>query len=487
MNGDKMTLPEALGAYQAKSPARFHMPGHKGNTQILERLVAWDFTELDPTDDLAHPEGCILQSEEIISRVYGARHSFLCVNGSTSCILTMLLSLGRGKRVLLARNCHKSALAGAALAGHEVSFVYPEYDEATGLFGAVSAIAVDSALLKAKQKNAPIDAVLIASPDYYGLIADIPRLSAVCSAHKARLFVDAAHAAHFPFIMALKKYLPTNGEADMFCTSAHKTLAALTQTALLHVGHGCALTDARIRRVMALTETSSPSYVLMSSIDYAVHDGLSGRYEKHFNRMLTLRERLFGAFNGIELLEWPLPEKLAVRAIDLTRLTLRVTGRGISGVQAAQALMEHGIYPEMADFDSVVLITSPDDKPEWYERLFRALDALPYGKAPLEKAPVMAHAHEMAISVREATLCETEALALTKRLIGRVCAGAVGIYPPGTAAIAPGERIEAEDIEYLKLCIKTGLTVFGLEDGKVLVVKQESGTAGASPRPTGGI
>lgn len=467
-SGEKPTLPEALGAYQAKSPARFHMPGHKGNTQILEKLVAWDFTELEPTDDLAHPEGCILQSEENIARVYGARHSFLCVNGSTSCILTMLLSLGQGKRVLLARDCHKSALAGAALAGHEVAFVYPEYDEETGLFGVVSANGVETVLKRAERENASIDAVLITSPNYYGLIADIPKISAVCTAHGARLFVDAAHAAHFPFIKVLSKYLPR--EADMFCTSAHKTLAALTQTAMLHAGKDCTLTDARIRRAMALTESSSPSYVLMCSIDYAVHDGLSGRYETHFNRILSLREKLLSAFNGIELLD-EAPKKLGIRAIDPTRLTLRVTGRGISGVQAAHALMEHEIYPEMADFDSIVLITSPDDKLEWYERLFRALDALPYGKAPLTSTPALALPHETIISVRDATLCQTEALALTKRLIGRVCAGTVGIYPPGTAALAPGERIEAEDIEYLKRCIRAGLTVFGLENGKVLVVK----------------
>lgn len=471
MNGGKKpTLPEALGAYQAKNPARFHMPGHKGNTQILEKLVAWDFTEISPTDDLAHPQSCILASEDTISRVYGARHSFLCVNGSTSCILTMLLSLGQSKHVLLARDCHKSALAGAALAGHRVSFVYPEYDEASGLFGVVSAGGTEAALALAQSAGTPIDAVLITSPNYYGLVADIPKISAVCKAHRAKLFVDAAHAAHFPFINALKRLLPQNGEADMFCTSTHKTLAALTQTALLHVNQSCALTDAQIRKVMALTETSSPSYVLMSSIDWAIHDGLSGRYETHYNRILTLRERLCGAFNGIELLgEAPLPEKLAVRAIDSTRLTLNVTGRGISGKQAAMALMEQEIYPEMADFESLVLISSPDDRQEWYERLFRALDALPYGKAPLKHAPVGIRSHKTAVSVREATLGEAKAQALTAKLAGRICAGTVGIYPPGTAIIAPGEIIEKEDVEYLKGCLDAGLYVFGLEDGKVLV------------------
>lgn len=458
------TLPEILGDYARLNTARFHMPGHKGRDGIGilgEAVAKWDVTEIPGTDNLHDPQGAIKKSETAYSRRFGARRSFLLVNGSTAGVEAMLLALGTKKRVLLARDCHKAAISGIALADHEAKYVYPQFDAHKRINGVISADDIEAQLTAEKY-----DAVLITSPNYYGACADVDAIARVCHAHGARLLVDAAHAAHFPFLTSLHNYLPTM--ADMYCVSAHKTLSAFTQAAVLHVNSCCDIDDSHIQRILTLLQTSSPSYLLMASLDWALHKATQRTWNSHEARIFNLRKRL-EALNGISMLNESYIGQCGIAGIDNTRITLQFHKRGITGYQAAQSLIKQGVVPEMADLYSVVLITGPADPDAWYERLYNALEKLPYGTKHAKHIPFAMPHGAPVLSVREATFARTEALAL-EDAIGRVAAVAAGPYPPGIATFFPGEIIEKEDIDVLNQYAQNGLDLFGVNDGKLSCV-----------------
>ncbi|MEG1548036.1 MAG: aminotransferase class V-fold PLP-dependent enzyme [Clostridia bacterium] len=448
------SLPEILGEYARSDTARFHMPGHKGlGMGGFNAVAPWDVTELPETDDLAAPEGALLHTEQAYASAYHAQHSFLLINGSSTGVAAMLLSLGQHKRVLLARNCHKSAINGVVLAGHDVDFVYPSSE------GMVTAAAIDAALTQS-----PADAVLIVSPDYFGKCADLASIAQAAHHHGALLFVDAAHGAHFPFATSLPDF-PAD-DVDMWCISAHKTLNAFTQSAVLHLGTRCPITQSRVRSTLRLLQSSSPSYLLMASLDWALHSATG--WEAHVSRIKSIRKRI-GALNGVALLDDSIVGCGGVSAIDPTRLTLLVNGRGISGKCAHEALYNDGIIAEMADIHSVVLITTPNDPDEWYERLLHALMMLPYGTQMLPNI-ALPPSRTALMSVRDAALADAEYIPL-ERSYGRIAAAAAGAYPPGIAALIPGEQITQEVISYLQSQVQADLTLFGISDGCVCCVK----------------
>ncbi len=458
------TLPEAIGAYAAADTARFHMPGHKGR-ELMGSLGAgialWDVTEIDGTDDLHHPEGPILRTERAYAAAYGARHSFLLVGGSTAGILAMLLAIGRNRRLLLARDCHKAAISGAALAGHDCSFIYPQAGPGTPFPGVVTPEAVEAALAR---RNA--DAVFITSPNYYGACADVAAIAEVCRRRGALLLCDQAHGAHFPFVPGLRKH--TASTADLWCVSAHKTLRAMTQSAVLHVSESCPIPDGHIRRMLSLVETSSPSYPLMLSLDWALHAAKGGEWERHAERIAALRAGFSAnAPAGVSLLE----KTDAFAALDYTRLVFLVNGRGISGAAALASLTAAGVTPEMADLASVVCITSPADPDVWYARLLSALDRLPYGNGRFAYPPPTAVGKAPVLSVREAVLAPAELVPL-EECEGRIAAAAAGAYPPGIAVLFPGERIGAEEVRTMLAFRDAGLPFFGLSGGRTACVSE---------------
>jgi len=444
------------------------MPGHKGRDgfdRLDEIVLQWDVTEIDGMDNLHKPQGAILEIEHAYADTFDARHSFLLVNGSSVGIHAMMLAVGLNKRILVARDCHKAAVAGIALAGHSVDFVYPESDHAMCLYGMVSAEAVNSKL------NADhYDAVFITSPNYYGVCADISAITAVCRKHNTLLLVDAAHAAHFPFIQSMREHLPI--DADMYCVSAHKTLSALTQAAILHVNRCCAILDERIRSILSMLQTTSPSYLLMASLDWALFQAKNARWPLHLERVMKFRERI-AAINGINVLDESCVGHCSIAAIDPTRLTIRIYERGITGYEAAASLESHRVIPEMADIASVVLITSPVDPDEWYERLYEALIKLPYGtKKPVHTAGFNIQHAPPKLSVRDAMLGRQAEPMPLNRCAGRIAACVAGFYPPGVVAFFPGEVITDCDINALLTYSRAGLSLFGVIDGMVSCVAE---------------
>ncbi len=459
------TLPETLGEYSRRSPARFHMPGHKGqDAPFAGKLAGWDITELDGTDDLAGPQGVIARTEREYAEAYGAKASLLLVGGSTAGLSTMALALGQKKRVLLGRDCHKAALAALALADHAAEFVLPAYDEACGIAGMLTPEQVHEAL-----SEQPADAVLITSPNYYGMCADLAAIADAAHAHGALLLVDAAHGAHFPFSKRLPDF--PSDKVDMWCVSAHKTLSAFTQSAVLHIGPCCPISVEQARRMRNMVQTSSPSYLLMVSLDRALNLAKTLGFEKHLDRIEILRQRI-GRINGLKVLG---RECLGhgITDTDPTRLVIDVTERGIDGRLADACLTEAGVVCEMSDAYRLVLITTPQDPDEWYDRLVDGLTHLPYGTKTIIKEPPFQSVGLRVCSLRQAMLGPVESVPLAGA-VGRIAASPAGVYPPGLAALVPGERIEAAVADYLLRLQALGFSLFGVDGGRIGCVREES-------------
>ncbi len=460
------SLQETLGAYERENPARFHMPGHKGRGLAgfwREELQRWDVTELSNTDNLHAPSGAIAAAQVEMARAYGAKASFFVVNGGTNAVQAMILALSRDDKLLLARDCHRSAVSGAALRGIETCYLSPRYDAARGLLGMVTPDDLDQALTKSGAT-----ATLITTPNAYGLCADIEGLSAIAHRHGALLLIDGAHGAHYPFSDALPRGL--GGYADLFVHSQHKTMDALTQTASLHLCE-CRISTEQLQRVLAMTETTSPSYLLMASLSWSVYMAYRRDWSGQIARCLALNEKI-EAIDGLSVFRDPVGFGVFER--DKTRLVIDVSARGYTGYEAQAALEQKNIYIEMADHWRLVLITSPNDDPEWYDRLLRALVELPKRKPKREGVSAESHhdlANEQRMRIREATFAKTIAVPLAAAQ-DKTAAEAIGIYPPGIARIMPGEVIDQKAIEYLTAQERAGGSLFGVYEGRVFVVDE---------------
>lgn len=462
------TLQEALGAYENDRCARFHMPGHKGIGMAgywQESLISWDVTEISRTDNLHAPHTVIEKAQNEMARAYGAKASFFVVNGSTNAVQAMILALEDRDTLLLSRDCHHAAIYGAALRGVRTEFITPRYGGLTGLPGMVTAEDLDEALL-----NTRATAVLITSPNAYGCCADVSALADTAHRHGALLLADGAHGAHFPFSKALPAAL--GGKADLFAHSQHKTMDALTQAASLHLGE-CRVGADRVRQALAMTETTSPSYLLMTSLDWSVYMAKRRDWTGQVKKCVLL-ERQIEALGDLTTLHGAIP-KIGVQERDRTRLVIDVSARGLSGYEAQRLLENSGVYIEMADSRRLVLITTPNDDPSWYNRLLDSLESLPKrSKKKKEAGPAsncFQHECERVTGLREAVFAPTERI-LLKEAAGRVASEAIGVYPPGIARIMPGERIDQTVVSDLLLEERNGGALFGVHDGKIFVMQQ---------------
>ncbi len=463
------SLQEALGAYEREDAARFHMPGHKGRGMAgfwRDELPLWDVTELSGTDNLHAPQGAIASAQKNMAQAYGAKASFFVVNGATNAVQAMIFALEETDKLLLARDCHRSALNGAALRGIETFYISPRLDESSGLPGMVTPEDLDR-----KLEETRATAVLVTSPSAYGFCADVKGLADAAHAHGALLLADGAHGAHFPFSEALPTAL--GGIADLFSHSQHKTMDALTQAASLHLGD-CRITEERIRRALALTETTSPSYLLMASLDWSVYMAKRRDWTGQVSRCVEIEQKI-EAIEGFSQIRDPLGAGVYER--DRTRIVIDTVGRGYTGYEAQTLLEERGVYIEMADARRLVLITTPSDEPVWYDRLLDALASIPKRKpSRVDKSgePIRTKQPERCTGVREATFAASQSVPLS-RAQGRVASEAVGVYPPGIARIMPGERIDRESIAYLEAMERGGGALFGVREGCVFVIKEDRG------------
>ena len=260
---------DMLQEYIKKEPTMFHMPGHKMGSKVshyYNDIIKWDVTEIPETDNLHNPNGAILEAQKMAAYAFGADYTFFLVNGSTCGIHAAIMSVcKKGDKIIVGRDCHKSVLNILTYLEAKVCFVNPEYNDEFGILGGYSLENIQ----KAVDKNTDSVAVLITSPNYYGICSDIEKIANIVHQSNKILIVDEAHGAHLNFCDRLPKSAVTSG-ADLVVQSAHKTLPALTQTAYLHL-NGDRVSKRKLQRILSTIQTSSPSFVLMASLDIARH------------------------------------------------------------------------------------------------------------------------------------------------------------------------------------------------------------------------
>lgn len=479
-------LYEKLRAYGESDFYAFHMPGHKRLLGAFENPFGIDISEIDGFDDLHHPEtdGVLTRAQERAARLYGAEETHFLINGSTAGILSAVSGCSsRGGRILMARNCHRSVYHGAELRDLETVYLYPQQIEELGINGAILPEDVEKTLaaeaMGEVEAGRKIQAVLITSPTYDGVCSDVRAIAKICHRYGKPLIVDQAHGAHFAFSEYFPEDALTAG-ADVVIHSLHKTLPALTQTALLHI-QGDLADRRRIREYLSIYQSSSPSYVLMASIDACI-DLLEREREalfaEHTRLLAEFREScrdlgmlvLAGGFSGKEK---PLGSRGAAADFDRSKLLISARRAGLTGGELLELLLRrYHIQMEMAGADYVVGIAGVADRKEGFERLRGALHELDRelrekGTAKAREGKKGEAVFSLPCLTAELTLgrsreMETEPCGLSS-CGGRLAGTYLYLYPPGIPLAAPGERLTEECARQIEQWLAAGFTVHGLE------------------------
>lgn len=420
-------LYDALIRFAQEKPLRMHMPGHKGNCVPMAEFAALaplDWTELPPTGNLFQGGGPIQAAQELWARAFRMDGCLFLTGGSTQGLHTALaLTCGPGDRILVDRGCHRSVYHAMALLDLEPVYLNRRWLDGAGVPGPLDAGEADRMLTE----HPEIQTVCITSPTYYGVLTDIPALAEVCHRHGARLVVDGAHGAHLPFLGDWGM-----SRADVVVVSAHKTLPAPGQTALLFVN---GMDMDRVRSTASVFGSSSPSYPMMAALD-CVRDWLEGEGGAAYRRSAEHTRLLRQRFPSIRTDDAPL---------DPTRFVLCCD----RGYDVEKDLQELGVWPEMADMGHVVCILTCADGETEVSALTAALDRLGFagGERP-ERAIVPPPMAERVTSLRASLFARAERVSLEQAL-GRVAAQSIAPYPPGIPVIAPGELVDKKLLSYL--------------------------------------
>ena len=423
---NNMPLVNGLLKYVKENNMRMHMPGHKAGRMLFrgiskKQLLAMDVTEVDATDNLINPSGIIKQTEEKIAKMLGVHRAFLLTGGSTLGVISIMAAvLGDGDRVIMDRNCHISAFSALAITGAVPFYVRPSILSKSGVYNAVTPSDIEKALNQCKGAKA----VFITSPNVFGICSDIESIAKICKKHGVPLLVDAAHGAHFAFCDKLPKTAMECG-ADMCTLSFHKTLPALTQTAVLCVKN--AEYEEKVNRAIRLFHSSSPSYLLMASMDSATCVMQREGGKKMGALIKTIQENI--ADNMLCL-----PNK------DILRIVIECDGE-----KAEKILLKNKIVPEMVSDGALVCIVTACDKTKEVKRLLRLAKTLP----PSNKTFILPPVLESSVTPRKALHSDWEYVCL-EDAAGRISKEAIYLYPPGVPIVASGEEITEEMVTFLK-------------------------------------
>lgn len=455
----KGKIADMLLKYSALGRISFSMPGHK--QRGINPWGTYDVTELPDTDSLHHPSGAVEKAENRIAQIFSCDRSLIMVNGSTGGIFAMLAAAcRRGEKVLVSRISHISVINACVALGLEPIFFEHILYEKYSIYGDA-----DLEDIKKKLEENDVSAILVTSPNYYGIVSDIKSIRSM--AKDIPLLVDEAHGAHF----FAGDFLPQSAVryCDMAVQSAHKTLDGLNQSAFLHINGGDALQE-RARAVSCFFQTSSPSYIIAASAESAaesVAKDPSG-WENTYRACVELKNRLR---KNTELL---IPDRSdGFFDIDETRPVFNFSRYDITGHGAGDFLREEcGIDIEMSDTENIVLIATPSNSVHDFEALGAALEKLcknlkkssagakRYIVPPLEKTEIMPS---------EAFYSASEYIPF-RCAEGKISAAVVTVYPPGVPLCVPGSRITQECVKYLENC---GGEIVGMKDGMAKVLKGE--------------
>lgn len=459
----------------------FHMPGHKRRFNSDELGYNIDITEIPEFDNLHHPEGILAEGMNRTATLFGARKSFYLVNGSTcgilsavSTVFTGLEPLADGEyKLLMARNCHKSVYHALLLNRISPVYLYPEYEQSFHLNGGIKPEDVERAL----SKDDNIKAVLITSPTYDGIVSDIEQIVKIAHKHRIPVIVDEAHGAHFPLdehscISALE------AGADLVMHSLHKMLPCMTQTALIHL-QGDLVDCDTLQQFLEIYQTSSPSYVLMASIDECIRY-MQESGKQYFDNLHTLREefrRKTKNLQRLRVLDKDIIGTSAIVDLDDGKIIISTAATDITGENLAERLrVQYHIQMEMSSIDYVVGILTGMDTREGIDRLASALHEIDDTIVSKECNPMVTTCFHNHIEKRISEIANLSKVRMPlNNTTGQISAEFVYAYPPGIPIIIPGEIITDELMKYMKDTQEIGIKLQGLSDisgDTILVVRR---------------
>ncbi|WP_018131806.1 aminotransferase class I/II-fold pyridoxal phosphate-dependent enzyme [Effusibacillus pohliae] len=471
---ERIPVLEAMRAHLQSNPLPLHVPGHKMGRGFPAEAAVWlgqalrlDLTELPGLDDLHQPQGPIREAQQLAARAFGSEETYFLVGGSTAGNLAMILTVCRpGETVVIPRNAHKSVHHAVMLAGAKPVYLYPEVD---GQFAIPTVIRVEE-VRRVLAEHPDARAVLITSPTYQGVCSDISEIAGEVHRHGKLLLVDEAHGAHFPFHEQLPPTAIQSG-ADLVVQSTHKMLGSLTGTAMLHGKNG-RYDRERLRTMLGMVQTSSPSYLMLLSLDAARHQMQTCGRELIDRALQALAHgrREAAAIGELALYQGG-PD---VCAVDPFKWWIQVRQLGLTGFEAERLLREkRGIFCEMADRDHLLAVFSYADTDKQVSRLLEGLRFLaevcsrdPAGKRVEHVRPVIARTDFRL----EQVMIPKDALQRARRrvkleaAVGQVAAEPVIPYPPGIPLVLPGERYTAELIAHLQDMKRIGSRFQGTED-----------------------
>lgn len=460
---------EALERFKSMRVVPFDVPGHKrgrGNPELAgllgEKCVGIDVNSMKPLDNLCHPVSVIAEAERLAAEAFGAAHAFLMVGGTTSAVQSMILSVvKRGDKIILPRNVHRSVVGALILCGAVPVYVNPECDMRLGIPLGMKVEQVERAI----RENPEAKAVLVNNPTYYGICSNLREIVRLAHENGMLCLADEAHGTHFYFGENLPVSAMAAG-ADMAAVSMHKSGGSLTQSSLLLTGP--AMNVGHVRQIINLTQTTSASYLLLSSLDISRRNlALNGKeiFKKVTDMAQYARDEI-NAIGDYYAYSREIVNGDSVFDFDVTKLSIHTLDIGLAGIEVYDILRdEYDIQVEFGDLGNILAYVSVGDRVRDLERLVSALQEIrrrfKRGRGGMLSQEYISP--QVAATPQEAFYAEKESLPL-KESAGRVCSEFVMCYPPGIPILAPGERITPGILEYIDYAKEKGCSLTGPED-----------------------
>lgn len=461
-----MPIYEALREYKSNRIVSFDVPGHKqgrATTQLTAFLgkdcMSVDVNSMKPLDNLCHPTSVIKESMDLAAAAFGASHAFFMVNGTSSAVQTMVMSMCKhGDKIIMPRNVHRSAINALILSGAQPIYVDPKMNSDLGISLGMTVEGVKKAI----EEHPDAKAVLVNNPTYYGICSNLQEIVRIAHHAGMKVLVDEAHGTHFYF----GENLPINAMsagADMAAVSMHKTGGSLTQSSLLLLGEG--VNHDYVRQIINLTQTTSASYLLMSSLDIArANLAINGKniFRKVVDIVTYAREEI-NRLGGYYAFADEIVDGNSVYAFDTTKLSIHTRNIGLAGIEVYDLLRDDfGIQIEFGDIGNILAIISVGDRHQDIERLIAALAEI---KRIYQKSPTGLYDHEyiepkVELTPQAAFYAPKVSLPLD-RTEGCVCGEFVMCYPPGIPILAPGEKITKDILDYIRFAKDKGCLITG--------------------------
>ena len=469
MDQSRAPIHEALEKFRKKRVVPFDVPGHKrgrGNKELKDFLgetcVGIDVNSMKPLDNLCHPVSVIKEAEQLAAEAFGAAHAFLMVGGTTSAVQSMVLAVcKRGDKIILPRNVHRSVINAMVLCGAVPVYVNPDVDQRLGIALGMKVSQVEEAI----KENPDAVAIFVNNPTYYGICSDIRSIVKLAHDNEMYVLADEAHGTHFYFGENLPIDAISAG-ADMAAVSMHKSGGSLTQSSILLIGKE--LHEGYVRQIINLTQTTSASYLLLSSLDISRRN-LALRGREIFAQVMDLAEyarKEISHIGGYYAYSSDMINHDSIYDFDKTKLSIYTLDIGLAGIEVYDKLRdEYDIQIEFGDMGNILAYLSIGDRRQDIERLASSLAEIKRlnsrGKEGL--MPYEYISPELAVSPQAAFYADKEQLDL-QETSGRICSEFLMCYPPGIPILAPGEMITDEILDYIIYAKEKGCSITGPED-----------------------